>query len=95
MPCNCKGKSGHFKTKPASEGDSSLALPVARLLTLPHDRADSCAVLLHRPCDDHDDDDDVYYSKGRRPREDEEGEESYEKQRQWPDLVFCYNSPQF
>ena len=31
-----------------------------------------------------DDDDDVYYSKGRRPREDEEGEESYEKQRQWP-----------
>ena len=25
------------------------------------------------------DDDDVYYSKGRRPREDEEGEESYEK----------------
>ena len=34
--------------------------------------------------DDDDDDDDVYYSKGRRPREDEEGEESYEKQRQWP-----------
>ena len=32
----------------------------------------------------HDDDDDVYYSKGRRPREDEEGEESYEKRRQWP-----------
>ena len=31
-----------------------------------------------------DDDDDVYYSKGRRPREDEEGEESYEKQRQRP-----------
>ena len=31
-----------------------------------------------------DDDDDVYYSKGRRPREDEEGEESYEKRRQWP-----------
>ena len=30
------------------------------------------------------DDDDVYYSKGRRPREDEEGEESYEKRRQWP-----------
>ena len=28
------------------------------------------------------DDDDVYYSKGRRPREDEEGEESYEKRRQ-------------
>ena len=25
---------------------------------------------------DDDDDDDVYYSKGRRPREDEEGEES-------------------
>ena len=24
-----------------------------------------------------DDDDDVYYSNGRRPREDEEGEESY------------------
>ena len=34
-------------------------------------------VLIH-------DDDDVYYSKGRRPREDEEGEESYEKRRQWP-----------
>ena len=34
--------------------------------------------------DDDDDDDDVYYSKGRRPREDEEGEESYEKRRQWP-----------
>ena len=31
-----------------------------------------------------DDDDDVYYPKGRRPREDEEGEESYEKQRQRP-----------
>ena len=34
-----------------------------------------------------DDDEDVYYPKGRRPREDEEGEESYEKQRQrrqWP-----------
>ena len=31
-----------------------------------------------------DDDDDVHYSKGRRPREDEEGEESYEKRRQWP-----------
>ena len=30
------------------------------------------------------DDDDVYYPKGRRPREDEEGEESYEKQRQRP-----------
>ena len=30
------------------------------------------------------DDDDVYYSNGRRPREDEEGEESYEKRRQWP-----------
>ena len=30
-----------------------------------------------------DDDDDVYYSKGGRPREGEEGEESYEKQRQW------------
>ena len=34
--------------------------------------------------DDDDDDDDVYYPKGRRPREDEEGEESYEKQRQRP-----------
>ena len=32
----------------------------------------------------YDDDDDVYYPKGRRPREDEEGEESYEKQRQRP-----------
>ena len=32
----------------------------------------------------HDDDDDVYYPKGRKPREDEEGEESYEKQRQRP-----------
>ena len=32
----------------------------------------------------NDDDDDVYYPKGRRPREDEEGEESYEKQRQRP-----------
>ena len=32
----------------------------------------------------NDDDDDVYYSKGRRPREAEEGEESYEKRRQWP-----------
>ena len=31
-----------------------------------------------------DDDDDVYYPKGQRPREDEEGEESYEKQRQRP-----------
>ena len=31
-----------------------------------------------------DDDDDVYYPKGRRPREDEEGEESYEKRRQRP-----------
>ena len=31
-----------------------------------------------------DDDDDVYYPKGRKPREDEEGEESYEKQRQRP-----------
>ena len=41
---------------------------------------DSC---VHRHLDT-DDDDDVYYSKGRRPREDEEGEESYEKQRQWP-----------
>ena len=30
------------------------------------------------------DDDDVYYPKGRKPREDEEGEESYEKQRQRP-----------
>ena len=30
------------------------------------------------------DDDDVYYSKGPRPREAEEGEESYEKRRQWP-----------
>ena len=36
-------------------------------------------------CDSfYDDDDDVYYPKGRRPREDEEGEESYEKQRQRP-----------
>ena len=40
--------------------------------------------------DDDDDDDDVYYSKGRRPREDEEGEESYEKQRQRPDVVRCF-----
>ena len=32
----------------------------------------------------NDDDDDVYYPKERRPREDEEGEESYEKQRQRP-----------
>ena len=31
-----------------------------------------------------DDDDDVYYPKGRKPREDEKGEESYEKQRQRP-----------
>ena len=31
-----------------------------------------------------DDDDDVYYPRGRRPREDEEGEESYEKRRQRP-----------
>ena len=30
------------------------------------------------------DDDDVYYPKGRKPREDEKGEESYEKQRQRP-----------
>ena len=28
--------------------------------------------------------DDVYYPKGRKPREDEKGEESYEKQRQRP-----------
>ena len=34
--------------------------------------------------DDDDDDHDVYNSKGRRLREDEEGEESYEKRRQWP-----------
>ena len=33
---------------------------------------------------DDDDDDDVYYPKGRKPREDEKGEESYEKQRQRP-----------
>ena len=32
----------------------------------------------------NDDDDDVYYRKGRKPREDEKGEESYEKQRQRP-----------
>ena len=31
-----------------------------------------------------DDNEDVYYPKVRRPREDEEGEESYEKQRQRP-----------
>ena len=31
-----------------------------------------------------DDDDDVYSQRGRKPREDEEGEESYEKQRQRP-----------
>ena len=36
------------------------------------------------PIHDDDDDDDVYYSNGRRPREDEEGEESYDKRRQWP-----------
>ena len=30
------------------------------------------------------DDEDVYYPKGQRPREDKEGEESYEKQRQRP-----------
>ena len=35
---------------------------------------------IHLP----DDDDDVYYPKERKPREDEEGEESYEKQRQRP-----------
>ena len=35
-------------------------------------------------CGGRDDDDDVYYPRGRRPREDEEGEESYEKQRQRP-----------
>jgi hypothetical protein len=34
------------------------------------------------------DDEDVYYPKGRRPREDEEGEESYEKQRQRPTCAF-------
>ena len=35
--------------------------------------------IIHRHDDD---DDDVYYPKGRKPREDEKGEESYEKQRQ-------------
>ena len=47
------------------------------------------SIAKHRPGwslidDDDDDDDDVYYPKGRRPREDEEGEESYEKRRQRP-----------
>ena len=40
------------------------------------------------------DDDDVYYRKGRRPREDE-GEESYEKQRQRPGRGGSYVASSF
>ena len=56
------------------------ALFASRLVTSPDDDDDD-ARSSRGPVDD---DDDVYYSKGRRPREDEEGEESYEKRRQWP-----------
>ena len=37
-------------------------------------------------CPSSDDDEDVYYPKGRRPREDEGGEESYEKQHPQPEV---------
>jgi hypothetical protein len=40
----------------------------------------SSNLLIHGPSLP-DDDDDVYYPKGRKPREDEEGEESYEPER--------------
>ena len=57
-------------------------LPKSKQLNTGHG-ANQCKV--PRPeGDGRNDDEDVYYPKGRRPREDEEGEESYEKQRQRP-----------
>ena len=80
--------------KPSQYADIQIALSLFALLRVPSDLA---CVLLSYVCPRFDlfalrsrlcllsyDDEDVYYPKGRRPREDEEGEESYEKQRQRP-----------